>query len=157
FQSLTASLVNQRGAIAADAPLTVCGFNLCLTGEVDATGAARVANAASAPPLLGPALKIGDGLAYAELAYALPDRPVVDLGPTVAAALPPVEQGVPLAAGATSTMAGVTLTIAPGAAIAFDEIASPPDQRGLRVAPIPLASPPLAIDASTRIELAFAM
>jgi hypothetical protein len=157
FQSLTAKLVTQLGAPAPTAPVTVCGFDLCITGQVDASGAAHVANAASAPPLLGPALKIGDGLAFAELAYPLPDEPVLDVGTTVAIALADPSRGASLAPGASATAGDVTVVVAPGAEITFDAITYPPDERGLRAAPIPLASPPLAIPASARIELAYAL
>jgi hypothetical protein len=157
FQSLTARLVDPSGAPATDAPVSVCGFDLCLVGQVDSDGTARVVNAPSGPPLRGPALKIGDGLAFAELAFPLPEQAVLDLGTAVAIRLPDVAQGVPLSPGATATAAGVTLTVAPGAAVTFDAIAYPPDQRGLRAAPIALARPPLAVEPATRIELAYAL
>jgi hypothetical protein len=156
FRSLAAAIVDPGGDAVPDAPITVCGFDACLTGKVDAKGSATVTNA-TGTLLTRPAFKIGDGLTIAELAYPLGDRADFDFGTTVAIPLPDFAEGVPLAAGASATMAGVTLTIAPGAAVGFDPLLYAPDQRGLRVAPIPLDPPPLAIDPGQNIALAYAL
>jgi hypothetical protein len=157
FHSLGATLVDETGAPQADAPVTVCGFDLCLHGKVDSTGAARVANADGDPPLQHPAFKIGDGITFAELAYPLPDQSEVDVGTTVAVRLPSAAEGAALAPGASATSNGVTVTLAPGAAIGFDTLTYGPNARGLRAQPIPLGKPPLAIDPAARIELAYAL
>jgi hypothetical protein len=157
FHSLTASLVDEHGAAQPDVPLTVCGFDVCLNGKVDDAGAARVQNADGGPPMQHPALKIGEGMTFAELAYPLPDHADFDLGTTVAVPLPSAADGVAFAAGSTVTSGDVTLTLAPDTVIAFDLLTYPPDARGLRAKAISLAKAPLAIDPAARLELAYAI
>jgi hypothetical protein len=156
FHALSATIVAPSGAALPDAAVTVCGFDVCLIGKVDAAGAATVTNA-SGSPMTRPAFKIGDGRTLAELAYPLDDHADFTLGKTVAIPLPDFGAGVALVAGQSATMGDVTMTIAPGAALTFDALLYGKEERGLRVAPIALDHAPLAIDPSARIELAYAL
>ncbi|HEY2511077.1 MAG TPA: hypothetical protein VGI39_09485 [Polyangiaceae bacterium] len=157
FDSLTASLVDDQGAPATNAPLTVCGFDLCLTGKAGASGVTAVQNAQSGQTLERPALKIGDGVTFAELAYPLPDRPDFDLGKTVAIPLPSVASGAPLLAGASATAGGVTVTLASNAVVTFDALTYAPDARAFRAKAIELTNPPLAIDPAEKLAIAYAL
>jgi hypothetical protein len=157
FHSLSASVVDTSGAVVSDVPVTVCGFDLCLSGQVSADGSVHVANSEADHPLEHPAFKLGDGVTFAELAYPLPDQTDLALGKTVAVRLPAPAEGAPLVAGASARQGDVVLTMQPGTAIGIDILVYPPDAQGLRVVSVPLVNGPLAIDPSQHLEAVYAM
>lgn len=131
--------------------VNVCSFDLCIPGKVDEAGAAKVQNTLTGPGLRRPALTIGDGRSFLEIAYPLADAADQALGPVVAIRLPPVAQGVPIVTGGSTTAGGVTLVTASDTRVDHDELSYAPDQRGLRA--VTLAEVPAAIDPAEHLEL----
>lgn len=155
FRSVTTRLVDASGA-AADAPVTVCSFDLCIAGQTDAAGVTLVELHGMARSLRAPMLKLGDGISFAEFAYGLADQPEQDLGSRLAVRLP-AGKGAPMAPGQKATHGGVTVAIQAGSDIRFDELIYSDADRGLKAVSIPVSQGAPTAAVTPSIELAWAL
>jgi hypothetical protein len=152
LDTVSATVVDLAGDPVANAEVQLCGINLCLYGETDATGQAIVVNGGG-DPLDRPAFKYGEGFRFARFALPL-DADSEDLGELVTVPLP--DSGAEMAAGAEATSGPVTLTIAHGAAVEVDElIYDEPDEQTFRAAQMPVAQIAAGIAVPAGIELVY--
>jgi hypothetical protein len=131
----------------------VCGFDLCLFGEIDEAANVAVA-AAQVTPITSPAFKYGMGLEYAQFVYRLPDEPAVTLGSVATVRLPAVGSGEPLLAGKSARSGDVSVELAAGTRIKLDMLTfSAPEELLFRAARVPLELELPALDRALGLEL----
>jgi hypothetical protein len=142
------------GNAPADLLVQVCGLDLCINAATDDAGFAAVTIGSD---MKLPAFKYGDGLRYGKIALLLAQpTDVVDVGIVQTPALPSI--GSSIAAGATSTSAGVTLEVASGASVSFDRLTyRTEDEQAFRAAELPATAAPPELDPELGLELYFAL
>jgi hypothetical protein len=150
-----ATLVDLDGEPAASAAVSVCGFNICLTGDSDADG--RIAINGQGKDIDRPAFKVGDGITHAEFAALLPPGTSVTFAdPVTAAPLPALASGAPLVAGQDATSGGVTLSVPAGGAIVIDELLFDTEKRrAFRAVELPTDRTLYGVDPSLGLELVY--
>lgn len=153
---VTITVHETDGAPVVGTPVTVCGVDVCSNLEhTDPDGSASVKLTSA---VTKPALKFGDGLAYAELAVLLDDAADGASFPDLTLPALPAE-GSPIAACTTSRSNGVELTLAPNATFTLDQF--PPydtaDSRAFRAAELPPDQFPDGIDHGAGLERLFAL
>lgn len=162
---LTAKIVDETGAPAANVPVFVCGFGACskpattsAQGEVCTLDKASGVCAPGISPgleITRPALKYGLGIEHVKLAQLLPEGAAEhSIGEVTTFGLPDLAQGVELSAGASATSNGVTLALAPGTKLQHDELVfDTPELQRFRAVQIPVAKAPPAVDPSAGFEI----
>lgn len=147
-----AIVLDQNGSPAAQAPVQVCGTDICKYGTTSDSGSVTVIVNG---PLKAPAFKYGDGITYAKLAVAVAAGDT-DYGEVVTAKLPDVGDGEKFEAGKSVTSAGVTIDVAAGASIEIDALSYPEDIDQLfRAVEIPLGANVPAVDPALGLEAVF--
>jgi hypothetical protein len=134
--TVSGTLVDEAGGPVAGQPVLLCGLDLCSApGETGPSGAFSVSFGRSEKR---PALRIGDGVAYA--AFAIPfTGPDAALGTLTTAHLP--STGAALVAGATAVSGDVSVAIPAGASVAIDGLTyGTADERALRTRSIPVGA-----------------
>lgn len=130
--------VRYFGAPVPDILAQLCGLDLCLGGNTNATGYVQVSGDGLA--ILQPAFKIGDGLVYAKMLRPLGPGDVV-FDSFVTPKLPPMAQGAKLAPGTIMQSAGTSLELAAGGAFEVDILLfDDPTTQVYRAASIPAAA-----------------
>jgi len=153
---VTIAVHDTDGAPVVDAPVTVCGVDVCSNLEHTDTDGVAVVNLRSA--VTKPALKFGDGLAYAELAILLDHAEAgADFPDLTLPALP--GDGAPISACATARSNGAELTLAPNATFTLDTLPpyATPDSRAFRAAELPPEQFPAGIEHGAELELIFTL
>jgi hypothetical protein len=138
----TAVIVDETGAPVSGAPAMICGINICTAPEK--TGAdGKVTIPSSALGFKAPALRYGDGIAYAELAVPL-SAPANDFtagGHVLATGKLSDKPGAALTPGTVAASGDVSLAIVAGSTVAIDTLAyDTPETQMLRAVSIPLAN-----------------
>lgn len=155
IESLSASVVDEEGAPAAEILAQVCGIDLCINAKTDAAGRVTVTPNST---LLKPAFKYGTGIDFARFAIPLPSMPTHDLGVVSTLRMPPLGEGVPLTTGVDVTSNGVVLFVEAGGRVKIDKLTySEPDQQGFRAREVPLAGSSPAIDPGESLAMVFAL
>lgn len=132
---VTATMVDQNGAPAADMIADLCGTNICkLFGHTDANGMFDETSPGGDPVPLDPLLLYGDGVTFSKLGVVLDGSDTQALGTVSAIRLPPVAQGVDFCTGAEATSNGVTISVPEGASLQVDKLVYGDDERGFRAA-----------------------
>ncbi len=112
---VSVTLQDPSGAPLVGQPTYVCGAYVC--GSPSWTDEEGSAGPSLSTPAIKPALKVGDSVAYPELAILIDEPEARMTFPTIT--LPPFpSEGTPLVAGTTSSSNGVVLTLADD--VAFD-------------------------------------
>ena len=153
--SVQATLVDEQGAAVAEVPVQVCGLDLCLIDETNASGSVLVeANT----PIQQPAFKVGDGIVFAKYALPLPAETTVhDLGMVPAISLPPAGEASALEAGASVASSGVTLELASDLSLFVDPLDYPEDERGFRAVEVSPERLPWLVDEALGPQALFAL
>jgi hypothetical protein len=152
--SLVAELVDLDGEPVADELVQVCGLDVCTNGKSGRDGRVLVTPAQN---FREPAFKFGEGRESARFAALLPDEAEIDLGVVRTVRLPDVASSVPLVAGETASFAGFSLALASGTKIEIDGISfRTAQEKGLRVAQVPLAVAPDVVREGPDLELVYA-
>jgi hypothetical protein len=134
--TVTATLVDEAGGPVAGQPVLLCGLDLCSASvETGPSGAFSVSFGRSEKR---PALRIGDGVAYA--AFAIPfTGPDAAFGALTTAHLP--SSGAALVAGTTAVSGDVSVAIPAGASVAIDALTyGTAEERALRTRAIPVGA-----------------
>jgi len=156
---VTARLLDESGAPAAQVPVLVCGFGACSKpGTTSAQGelctldkATGLCSPGMQPGLeiTRPALKYGLGIEHVKFAQLLPPGSEHAVGDVTAFRLPEVAQGAALVPGSTATSNGVSVTLAPDTTLEHDLLVfDEPALLGFRATLIPIAKAPGAVDPS---------
>lgn len=164
--SLDAKILDLAGAPATGVLAQVCGLDLCINGSTTDQGVVCTLDKSSGVCLPGilpgqefkrPAFKYGDGMGFVKFAQLLPTTTsTYDLGDVMTAKLPDVAAGVALAAGASATSNGITLELAAGTEIKFDELTfDTAELQKFRAAEVPVAKAPPAVDKAAGFEIIF--
>jgi hypothetical protein len=122
--AVSAKLVDETGApVAAGQPLYICGINICISPKSVGTGG--TAAISTNVEIKKPAFKYGDGIEYAEFAIPLTTSPsdfrMQGTGLLATARLAD-KSSAPLVPGADATSGDVTVSLAAGAAVSFDDL-----------------------------------
>jgi hypothetical protein len=150
-----ASLRFPSGEAAADLPVQVCGLDICLTYNANASG---LLNVAPQQAMLLPALKYGDGFDFAELAVPLGSEAKQDLGELLALPLPALAEGGEFPKSGPVTSGDLTLHLASNSSVEHDILTYNDDsQLVLRSVPVPVAESPQALPPSFGFELAYGL
>lgn len=156
FSRLSARVVDENAEPARVLTHQVCGFDLCLFGEIDDSANVDVA-AATVTPITAPAFKYGMGLEYAQFVYRLPDEPAITLGSVATVRFPEVGSGEPLLAGKPARSGEVSVELTAGTRIKLDMLTfSAPEELLFRAARVPLELELPALDRSLGLELLIA-
>jgi hypothetical protein len=154
FESLEAQVVDERGQGVPGTIAQVCGLNLCLFGETDATGFTRRNEPAEFRRV---AFKYGDGLRHAQFARLLTDGAVYELGQQATVALPALSSAPRLEAGSMLESGGVRLDLRATAA-KLDLLSYPDDEEHVFVASeFDPARWPEAVPSDQGLEMLFAL
>lgn len=150
--SITADIVDLDGNPFAGEGTQLCGLDICLFGDTDATGHVIIpAN----KEMNTPAFKWGNGYTAARLALRLPAAGDTDFPKLVAVRLP--DAGVAMVPGTTLTSGDLSLTVDAEGVIEVDEINFPePEQQLLRSATVPADRIAEVVDPALGIEMLFA-
>jgi len=163
-EELSAKILDVSGGPATGVLAQVCGLDLCINGSTTDQGVVCTPDKTSGVCLPGifpqqefkrPAFKYGDGMGYVKFAQLLPSSTTkYAIGDVMTAKLPDVTQGVALSAGGSATSGGVTLTLAAGTKISFDELTfDTAELQKFRAAEVPVAKAPPAVDKSLGFEI----
>lgn len=130
---ISATIVDQNGAPAADMIADVCGTNVCAVyGHTEADGS--FSGDAGMTTILDPLLLFGDGRDFAKMGV-LVDSVSEDFGTLNVIRLPPVSQGAAFCSGSDATSNGVTVSVPAGASInEIDTFIYADGERGFRAA-----------------------
>ncbi|MBK8994367.1 MAG: hypothetical protein IPM35_01250 [Myxococcales bacterium] len=166
IEEVTGTVLDLAGAPAAGVPAQVCGLDVCLYGSTTDQGVVCNPDKTSGLCIPGilpdagttfkrPAFKYGDGIGYVRFAQLLPTNvSKYALGDVVTAKLPDPAQGVALAGGSSATSNGVTLTLAAGTKIKFDELTFDTEElQKFRAVELPMAKAPPAVDSAAGFEI----
>jgi hypothetical protein len=153
---VTITVHDTNGAPVVDTPVTVCGIDVCSNLEHTDSDGVAVVNLRSA--VTKPALKFGDGLAYAELAILLDDAAGGANFPDLTLPALPAE-GAPISACTTARSNGAELTLAPNATFSLDTLPpyATPDSRAFRAAELPPEQFPEGLEHGARLERIFTL
>jgi hypothetical protein len=157
FSHLSATVVDLDGNPVSKVTAQACGVNICLNGTTDGQGTVVIDQTAK---MVRPAFKYGGGQAYAKFALPLEAASAVnvDLGVERTVAFDPPDEGASLTPGTKATSRGVTLELAPSAAVAIDPFDyDTPALKNFRAAEIPTAEAPAAVDASLGLGILVAL
>lgn len=147
--SVTAVVQDLSGAPLGDLPIQVCGLDLCLYFNTMPDGTV-VAN--TNKMLKKPAIKYGDGLAYAKLGIVL-TQAVTNVGTVHTEKLP--ASGPAITVGNAAFSGGLTITPAPGGII-FDELTyDTPDKQALRAVLLPIDKLTGFVDPMMGLEIVY--
>jgi hypothetical protein len=160
--SVTATVVDETGApIAVGQPVYLCGINICeAPGETMANGAVSIQTAMS---MKKAAIKVGDGVAYAEIAIPL-TMMTTDFttgGHVLTTGKLSNKPGATLTPGASATSGDVTVTLAAGASVGINGLTyDTADSQKLRAVNIPIANDgpwiaPIAADGGMGASLLY--
>jgi hypothetical protein len=153
LEQVKASVRLPSGEVAADLPVQVCGLDVCLLYDTNASG---VLNVAPREPIVLPALKYGDGFDFVELAAPLGSEPKRDLGELVAVPLPPLAEGAKFPKSGAVKSGDLTLQLAANGSFEHDILTySDEAQRVFRSVAIPVAESTQALPESFGFELAY--
>ncbi len=148
---VSGAIVDEQGEPTTAGLLQVCGTDICRNADVADSG--KFADQVDGP-INAPACKFGDGFEWAKLAVPI-GAGDNELGTLVTVRMPDYADGVPLVAGETATMAGVSLELAKGARVQHNIIDYETEaQRVLRAAPLPEAA---LLQADPDFVLGFAL
>jgi len=149
--AVSANVLDTSGAPVPDILAQLCGLDLCLGGNTNATGYVQVSG--DGLNILQPAFKVGDGLVYAKMLRPLGAGDVV-FDPFITPKLPPMAQGAKLAAGTIMQSAGTTLELEPNGVFEVDILLfDDPATQVYRAASIPaMAMDPSFVSAGPKLE-----
>jgi hypothetical protein len=152
-EQVRASVRLPSGEPAAQFPVQICGLDVCLPEETDASG---VLNVAPRQSMRLPALKYGDGFDFAELAVPLGNAGKRDLGELVALPLPPLAEGAKFPKSGPLKSGDLTLQLAKNGSFEHDILTYSDDaQLVFRSVAIPIAESTQALPESFGFELAY--
>lgn len=154
--AISANVVDTSGAPVPDILVQLCGLDLCIGGNTNATGSVQVSG--DGLDILQPAFKVGDGLTYAKMLRPLGPGDAV-FNPLVTPKLPPFAQGAKLAAGTIMQSANTSLEIEPKGVFEVDVLLfDDPATQVYRAAPIPAAvMDPSVVTAGPKLEVFHAL
>jgi hypothetical protein len=143
-ETITATVVDQEGAPAANVSAAICGINVC--GDVaDSNDAGGLSVNGIGLDFIAPRFSTGyNGKGYAKLTAPIP---MTNFGTIRVVAMPPLAMGVDLAAGSPAAQSGVTLGVPADAQIEFDCLTFAPEERKFVAAVVDIASWTLPDDA----------
>ncbi|HEY0466526.1 MAG TPA: hypothetical protein VGC79_20095 [Polyangiaceae bacterium] len=149
-----ATLSVPSGEPAAALPVQVCGINVCLTYNANASGALDVKPHQS---MVLPALKYGDGFDFAELAAPLTEAEQ-DLGELIALPLPPLSEGSKFPKSGALSNGDLTLHLDAHGSFEHDLLTYSDDaELVFRSVAVPIAQSPQALPKSLGFELAYGL
>jgi hypothetical protein len=114
--TVSGQIVDEAGEPTTAGIVQVCGIDVCTNADVGQNGKFVQPGG---QPINTPAIKFGDGLEWAKLSLPL-GAGDTDVGTLSTVRLPDFADGQPLTPGTTVESGGVTLTLAPGAAVAMN-------------------------------------
>ncbi len=132
--SVTALIVDEAGEPTSAGLVQVCGKDLCINARVGDDG--KVGEDVQRD-MDAPALKVGDGAAWAKVAFAI-GAGDSELGTLATARLPDFADGASFAPGTSISSGGVTLELASAAQIEVDTLSYETEaEQTFRAAPLP--------------------
>jgi hypothetical protein len=136
IDSAQVTVVDLAGAPIVNAEVQLCGIDLCLYGQTNASGSVTIPNTKPDGTLVAPAVKIGDAFEYVKLAFLLSD-PVSVFPELVTEKFP--DTGPAIEPGKDAVSGDVTLSVPAGGAVVFDElIFDTPERQQLRTVTLPV-------------------